>query len=236
MNTQYDGALLPVTGSNRQYYVQTNWWNTYDRETVAVNGLSYTLGNPAAARSPDNNPMGYPSFFVGTYSGHPTKGNNLPKQVSALTQVPTVFSSNAKSMGVSDYNASYDVWFTADSAPLPMYQYDPGPGGAYLMVWLFMPSDRQPRGGAPAYRSQKVDGLPGSWDVWIDYSDPACISYVSTTPLEKLEFDLNGVIKDAVTNDYGITSSMYLSVIFGGFEVWGGGNGLQLKAFCANVL
>jgi hypothetical protein len=39
-----------------------------------------------------------------------------------------------------------------------------------------------------------------------------------------------------VTKGYGITNSMYLSVIFAGFEIWGGGDGLQLQAFCANVL
>jgi hypothetical protein len=29
---------------------------------------------------------------------------------------------------------------------------------------------------------------------------------------------------------------MYLSIVFAGFEIWGGGDGLQAKAFCANVL
>ena len=59
---------------------------------------------------------------------------------------------------------------------------------------------------------------------------------MSTTTLEKLDFDLNGFIKDSVSKGYGITNSMYLSVVFGGFEVWGGGDGLQVEAFCANVL
>jgi hypothetical protein len=38
-----------------------------------------------------------------------------------------------------------------------------------------------------------------------------------------------------VTNRYGVTNSQYLSIIFAGFEVWGGNDGLQLKQFCANV-
>jgi cellulose 1,4-beta-cellobiosidase len=234
MSMQYDGALIPVDGADKDYYVQTNWWYLYKGQTVAVNGLSYTLGNPAGARSDGNMPMGYPSFFIGSYSGHTTRGSNLPKQVSALSKVPTTLATNASSMGTSNYNAAYDVWLTASGSPLSNYQFGPGAGGAYLMVWLFMPSDRQPRG-AFAYRSQKVDGLPGTWDVWIDNSDPACISYVSTTPLARLDFDLNDVIQDAVKNSYGVTSSMYLSIVFGGFEVWGGGDGLRLEAFCANV-
>jgi hypothetical protein len=143
---------------------------------------------------------------------------------------------NAKKMGDSDYNAAYDVWFTASSEPLPTNQFSPGAGGAYLMVWLFKPSDRQPRGSViPANGNHKVSGLPGTWDVWIDRSNPPCISYVSNTDLEGLEFDLNDFIKDAVANEYGVTKDMYLSVIFGGFEVWGGNDGLELKKFCADV-
>jgi hypothetical protein len=103
------------------------------------------------------------------------------------------------------------------------------------MVWLFKPTDRQPRGSI-ARPSQTVHGLPGTWDVWVDSSNPPCISYVSTTPLDKLDYDLNNFIQDSVTNNYGITSSMYLSIIFGGFEIWGEADGLTAKAFCANVL
>jgi hypothetical protein len=234
-STQYDGTFVPVMGSDKQYYVQTNWWSLYDGQTVKVNGLAYTLGNPRGATSYSNNPMGYPSFFIGSYAGHATRGGNLPKQVSALTQVPTTLATNGSSMGRSNYNASYDVWFTAGPDPLPSYQYSPGAGGAYLMVWLFMPSDRQPRGSL-TYQSQKVASLPGTWDVWIDNSNPPCITYVSTTQVDRVDFDLNGVIQNAVKYDYGVTSSMYLSIIFGGFEVWGEGDGLRLEAFCADVL
>jgi hypothetical protein len=103
------------------------------------------------------------------------------------------------------------------------------------MVWYFKPGNRQPRG-AVAYTRHAVSGLSGAWDVWIDSSNPPCISYVSTSVIETLDFDLNAFIQDAVKNGYGITSSMYLSLIFAGFEIWGGGNGLQAKAFCASVL
>jgi cellulose 1,4-beta-cellobiosidase len=228
-------TLVAVAGSDKQYVAQSNWWNVFNKQTVAGNGLSFTVGNPAGAASSDDNPMGYPSLFIGSYAGRTSKGSNLPKQVSALTKVNTVFSTNALSMGTSNYNAAYDVWFTAASAPLASTQYNPGAGGAYLMVWLFNPAGRQPRG-AKTYSRHTVSGLPGTWDVWIDNTDPLCISYVSTSVLEKLDFDLNNFIQDSVSNRYGITSSMYLSIVFAGFEIWGGGNGLQAKAFCANVL
>ena len=111
------------------------------------------------------------------------------------------------------------------------------------MVWMFKPSARQPRGGSgqatgasPNYPGMTVNGVSGKWDVWVDKSaDPPCVSYVSSTPIDGLAFDLNNFIQDAVTKQYGVTSSMYLSLVFGGFEVWSGGDGLELKQFCAAV-
>jgi hypothetical protein len=234
--TTLNGALsVPVWGLNKTYVAQANWWNVFNQETVTVDGLSLSVTNPAGATSSNNNPMGYPSFFIGSYAGRTTKGSNLPKQVSALTNVYTILSTNAISKGTNNYNVAYDVWFTSTGTPLTTAQSNPGVGGAYLMVWFFKPTNRQPRG-SNAHPGQMVSGLPGTWDVWIDSANPRCVSYVSTTTLEKLDYDLNDFIKDAVAKGYGITNSMYLSVVFGGFEIWGGGDGLQAKAFCANVL
>lgn len=235
LSTSGGTTYIPVDGLDKTYVAQANWWHTPNQQTVTVKGLSFTVGNPAGASSPDNSPTGFPSIFIGAYAGKTTKGSNLPKQVSALTNVYTVVSTNASSKGYSNYNVAYDVWFTATGTPLPSTQYDPGAGGAFLMVWLFKPTNRQPRG-SNAHPGQTVSGLSGTWDVWVDPTNPPCISYVSTTPMEKLDYDLNSFIRDAVSKNYGITNSMYLSVIFAGFEIWGGGDGLQLQAFCANVL
>jgi hypothetical protein len=101
-------------------------------------------------------------------------------------------------------------------------------------VWLFKPTSRQPRGidSVPAHA---VTGIPGTWDVWIDSTNPPCVSYVSNSSLDALSFDLNHFIQDSVSHGYGVTSSMYLSIVFAGFEIWSGGNGLQTKQFCAAV-
>jgi hypothetical protein len=241
INTQYGGASI-TTGTSKTYYMQANWWDSYTgNETEQISGLGFTIGNPTGAVTPKttndpngNNPMGFPSIFIGSYAGHTTTGSNLPKQVSALTSVPTIFSTNADQKGVSNYNATYDVWFTANGTPLSSGQSSPGAGGAYLMVWLFQPSDRQPRGKVVANGSV-IKGVTGGWDVWYDATNPPCVSYVSSNKLASLQFDLNNFIQDAVTSGYGVTSSQYLSIIFAGFEVWGGADGLQEKAFCANV-
>ena len=242
INSQYGGTAI-ATGTSKTYYMQANWWDSYTgNETEQISGLGFTIGNPTGAVTPKttndpngNTPMGFPSIFIGAYGGHTTTGSKLPKQVSALTSVPTIFSTNADQKGVSNYNATYDVWFTANGTPLGNGQNSPGAGGAYLMVWLFQPSDRQPRGKIVANGSV-VKGVSGGWDVWYDAStNPPCVSYVSSNKLASLQFDLNNFIQDAVSSGYGVTASQYLSIVFAGFEVWGGADGLQEKAFCATV-
>jgi hypothetical protein len=231
-------AIADVVGKDKNYFFQSNWWKSgaFKNQTEDQVGLSFTVGNPENAGSPDNDPAGYPSFYIGgSYAGRSaTKGSNLPKQVSALKTINTILSSNANSKGRSNYNVAYDVWFTPTSDALPKTQYNPGTGGAYMMVWFFMPSDRQPRG-QKRYSGKTVSGVPGAWDVWIDSTNPPCISYVHATGVETLDFDLNKFIQDSVSNGYGLTSSMYLYLVFGGFEIWRGGDGLQMKAFCADV-
>jgi hypothetical protein len=233
---QFGSAELFVDAT-KSYFLQSNWWLTYANETEDYAGLSFTVHNPQNASVPlsSGSPMGFPSIFIGQYAGHSTQGSNLPKQVSALTSVPTIYRTNNSSIGTNGHNAAYDVWFTQDGTPLSANQGSPGAGGAYLMVWMFKPTDRQPRGSDSGHTGQTVAGVSGTWNVWIDKTMPPVISYVSTTPLDGLQFDLNNFIKDAVSKQYGITGSMYLSVVFGGFEIWGGANGIQLSQFCASV-
>ena len=237
LTVRYGTVEIPTTTGGKSYFLSTNWWHKYTSQAVNYNGLSFAVSDPANTSVPasDGSPTGFPTLFIGSYSGHQTKLSNLPKQVSALTTVPTVFSTDASSHDTSNFNATYDVWFTASSATLPATASSPGAGGAYLMVWLYKPSQRQPRG-TSKYPAHSVAGMSGTWDVWIDSStNPPCISYVSTTALDSLSFDLNKFIQDSVTNSYGVTSSMYLSIVFAGFEIWSGGDGLTVEQFCAQV-
>ncbi len=235
---QYQSAIISVEDSDKTYVLQTNWWGLFGGQTVSYDGLSFEIGNPdnVAMNPNEGAPTGYPSFLVGRYAGSQSAESNLPMRVSDISAVETSFHTNASDISLSNTNAAYDVWLTAGGAPLPDNQYDPGDGGVFLMVWLFMPTDRQPRG-TNDHPDHAVDGVEGTWDVWIDESGdfPPCISYVSTTPLDGLDFDLNDFIQDAVENDYGVTADMYLNIIFAGFELWGGNDGLAVEHFCADV-
>ncbi|MBN2801482.1 MAG: hypothetical protein JXR91_00155, partial [Deltaproteobacteria bacterium] len=78
-----------------------------------------------------------------------------------------------------------------------------------------------------------VGGVDGTWDVW---TDGECISYVITSPVKSLTFDLNDFIEDAVTTHKGtIDNTMYLTNVYAGFEIWSGGAGLKSTDFYAVV-
>jgi hypothetical protein len=235
LSTQYGGANI-ATASGKSYYLHSNWWGLFQGQSISYQGLSFTVSNPQGAGVSDTegNPMGYPSIFIGSYTGHTTTNSNLPKQVATIQSVPTIFATNAADGSIANHNAAYDVWFTDTAAPLSTGAYGPPAGGAYLMVWLFNPTNRQPRG-SRTRRGVTITGVEGTWDVWVDPSSPPCISYVSVQPRDGFAFDLNKFIQDSVAKKHGITQNMYLSVIFAGFEIWGGANGVQVKNFCAQV-
>ncbi|HMA97284.1 MAG TPA: hypothetical protein VKP30_31580 [Polyangiaceae bacterium] len=246
--TRYDAGQIKVTGKQKSYVIHTNWWYKYTSQTVTYNGLSMKIGDSAktAVSASEGAPTGFPSIFIGSYTGNTSEGSNLPKQVSALKSVPTILSTDASAHDTSNYNATYDVWLTAASSPLPEAASDPGGDGALLMVWLYKPSGRQPRGGkcsangcTPDQPNHTVAGVSQStWDVWLGPGGGGrapCVSYVSTQPLDSLSFDLNKFIQDAVANNYFVKSSMYLSIVFGGLEIWGGGDGVQITKYCAQV-
>lgn len=233
--TQFGSTPIAVIGAEKEYYLHTNWWGTYDDQTVSYNGLSFTVGNASGGDLADSSsPMGYPAFFIGSYSGHATKGSKLPISVNEITAIPTIFSTNAADGDTMNYNAVYDVWLTADNAPLGADDYALEPGGAYLMVWMFKPENHQPRG-SKKDSAITVEGVEGQWDVWVEQSEPPCVSYVSHTPRNGLAFDLNRFIREAVDSERGVSDTMYLNTIFAGFEIWSGGNGLEVKNFCVNV-
>jgi hypothetical protein len=236
MSSQYSRLYINTANNpNKSYVAITNWWHLFNAQTVAVNGLGFKVSNPNKVSSPsgDNNPIGFPTIFIGTYQNNSSDGSNLPKQLSSISSIPTVFDTNATSLDTSNFNATYDVWLTANNAPLSSPSVSgPGTGGAFVMVWLYDPSNRQPRGSVKA-SGQTIGKVSNTWDVWVDSTNPPCISYVAKTPTSALTFDLLDFLKDSTK--YGVNNNMYLSIVFAGFEIWGGADGATINKFCAKV-
>jgi hypothetical protein len=203
---------------------------TFDSQPVSYNGTSFQITAQTGSNSTSGGPVSYPSVFIGSNYNRSTEGSNLPKLVSTIASVQTMWSNNAGSIGGS-YNAAYDVWFSTSAAGDAS-----APSGGYLMVWFYDPPDAQPIGGVVS-SGVTIPGASGSWDVWLGTNNgKPCISYVRTQPTGSLTFDLNNFIKDA-TAKYGqpIKSTWYLTNVFAGFEIWSGGVGLKTLDFTAIV-
>jgi hypothetical protein len=231
------GTLKP-TIDGREYFLQVNEWNSTAPQVMAYGGdYFFKMTQQDGTASTSGGPTGYPSMFIGANSDHVTLGSNLPKQVSALTSVPTTWVWNDNGLMADEatnvWNSAYDVWFSTNPAGEPSAF---GPTGGYLMVWLYDPPSAQPIGRV-MYPGVTIDGVDGTWDVWVGPNgNRPCISYVRTEPSRVLSTDLNFFIRDAVANRPStISNDWYLSNVFVGFEIWSGGAGLETTSFCTIV-
>jgi len=216
-----NGKPAVIVGG-RQYVVQNNVWSSGVSQTVTYNGTSFQITQQTGDNSGSKTPVSYPSVFIGNNNNRATTDSNLPKQISAITSVDTTWTwASGGAIGI--YNAAYNVWFTSNasgniSAP-----------DKFLMVCFDHASGKQPRGSVIATGS--LTEVPGTWTVW---SDGICISYVATSTIHSMSFDLKAFIRDAVERGV-LTNSMYLHDVFAGFEIWSGGVGLTSSGFSAVV-
>jgi hypothetical protein len=153
----------------------------------------------------------------------------MPKQVSALSTVPTSWTW-ASNGATGSYNATYDVWFSTQAAGDPSLDH---PTGGFLMVWYYKPGTNQPIGSLVT--TATIAGT--NWSVWYgtnsSYNVP-CVSYVAQSTVNSLSYDLNDFIKDAVQRKY-VQNNWYLTNVYSGFEIWNGGVGLETKDFSVTV-
>jgi hypothetical protein len=238
-----------ISGTDcKDYIVFNNNWGQPTNTTQVVDfvGNSFTIKSSSAAVSGQGVPGSFPSIYIGgngdiaggTFSTWDNSG--LPKQISAITSIQTSLAWSGKSGG--DFNTTYDVWF-AKSQPTAG-GYEDGISGL-LMVWLYKPSSRSPIGSVK--RSATIEGK--EFDVWVgprgtastgtDGSGRPVVSYVAKSTLSSFSFDLKKFIDDAVKNgsadmsaggtSQAFSNSWYLTDVFGGFEVWSGGDAAGLK-------
>jgi hypothetical protein len=236
----YERTKVVVGGE--EYIIQNNNWGNWEGtdQTLTFKNNSFKITQTTGSGPGGGVPASFPSIYIGhngsTLNGtHTSATDSLPMQVSAIKSVQTTY----KWTGTcgSGFNASYDVWFSASK---PTTEYTDAISG-FVMVWLCDPSDAQPigNGGAPK-RTATVAGK--SWDVWVgprggsgSNSNAPVVSYVAKPSLNSFTFDLLDFIKDAAAD--GISSSWYLTDVFGGFEIWNGSstNGLSLDEFTCVV-
>jgi hypothetical protein len=230
------GSIYATIGG-QQYFLQVNEWGSSSPQTMAHGGDYFYRMIVQQADTGTNGtgaPTGFPSIFIGSNSGHTTADSGLPKPIGELTAVPTTWIWNDNGALADEesniFNAAYDVWFNRSVSDATRS----GPTGGFLMVWLYDPPHAEPIGGEPAFTGLTIDGVEGSWDIWIGLNGTTpCISYVRTEPTLELSFDLKHFIDDATTRSGGLDASWALTNVFTGFEIWSGAQDVQTTAFCA---
>jgi hypothetical protein len=251
LSGQFDRAKVLGAGGE-SYIVQNNAWGATSSDGSQVidfigNGFQITR---QSAGSNGNVPISFPSIFVG---GNGYTGSNgslstrsddrMPIRVGSIQSVQTRFRHNGNN---GDYNATYDVWF-ANNAPQGEYETAQA---AFLMVWTYKPGNRNAIGFGGNVQTVTVDGR--TWRLYVGDRNEASdgtggnapvISYVNEgAAILDYQFDLNLFIRDAVArsqagtlNGARFTNDMFLTDIFAGFEIWGGGSGLRIDEFSAVV-
>jgi endoglucanase len=239
-----DFKRTKVVVGGKQYMIQNNNWgsplSTDLILTYKNNSFVVTSGNGTGGDAPAS----FPSIYIGnngeTGNGvYSTKGNDkLPIQIKNITSLPSTLRYSGTT---SVFNATYDIWF---SNSIPAMKYDDGING-FVMVWLRDPTGKQPIGSKMA----QVMVAGQAWDVWVGPrgNGPAgpnnapVVSFVNPVENDNTRaqtfknVDLKLFFTAAAA--YGIGPDMYLTDVFGGFEIWQGGSGgnLAVDEFTAVV-
>jgi len=235
--TDLDFARAKVKVGGQNYIIQNNNWGNPSGTDLELTYKNNSFKITAGSGTGGDAPASFPSIYIGNngntangvYSTKP--GDNLPMQISAISSVTSTF---RYSGSTTTFNATYDIWF---ANAIPTATYNDGIDG-FVMIWLRDPSGKQPIGSKQG--TATVAGK--SWDVWKgprgagpmgSQSSAPVVSFVN--PVEnddsRAQNFTNVNIKEFMTAaaTYGITSSMYLTDVFAGFEIWSGGSGGNLS-------
>jgi hypothetical protein len=236
VNPDGDFARAKVVVDGKSYLIQNNNWGNPTGTDLILSYINNSFKITSGSGSGASAPASFPSIYIGNngntangvYSTKSTDG--LPVQISAIKSLPSTL---RYSGSTSSYNATYDIWF-ANS--IPTTEYKDGING-FVMIWLRDPSGKQPIGSVVA-SNVMVAGQP--WNVWVGprgdgpagYNNAPVVSFVNPTEDNDSraqsfkDVDLKAFFTAAAA--HGIAPTMYLTDVFGGFEIWQGGAGGNL--------
>jgi cellulose 1,4-beta-cellobiosidase len=222
---QYPEASVMADG--KQYYVVGNAWGPGsgpNTQCIEWNGTNFKITSQTANNANGPEPVSYPAAILGHKGPINTTGSGLPIQVSAINRIDTGFHTNASTVS-GTFNAAYDIWTNSNS------------GGStaeyFVMLWLQNVGNKQPAGSLTT--SIQLEGY--TWAVWTGGTGEGggkYIAYVLQGGADSIEVNLKPFFDDAVASR-GLPSSQYVINIQAGFEIWGGGAGLESQCFWADV-
>ncbi|MEL7557088.1 MAG: hypothetical protein AAGU26_13070 [bacterium] len=218
----YGGKLAVVSGG-RQYIVQNNIIDSVAAQKVEYETSTGNFVIKEHTGSSASLAVSFPSIFIGNNNGHATTDSNLPKRNGAIGSLQTGWTWSKSGVSASaDFLPLINLWFTASETGNIL-----GPE-KWLEIWMAKPTSHNPSG---VQIASNVNIGGSLWNVWKDGSN---ITYVASSELLSVNFDLKPFINDAIPR-LTISDSDYLHDVIAGFRIWSAGTGLSSSGFSAIV-
>jgi hypothetical protein len=224
-----------IFSSGNVYYVMNNVFNdAANSQCLSASGTGFTVTSANHNIATNGAPAAYTAFVRGCHFGTCTSGSNLPKVVSSISSVPSLFT--AQPAGTA-WDAAYDIWF--DHAANTKTRNN----GLEMMIWL------NSTGVQPIGSQVDTATLAGAtWQVWFaPGASPPVVTYrrqptTTSMPL----FDIKTFMTDAMGRNVStgrapangnpaLNSAWFLTSVQAGFELWKGGAGTNGATFGVSV-
>ncbi len=216
------GGKLAIVSDGRQYIVQNNIIDSVATQRVEYSTSTGNFEIKEHTGSSSTMAVSFPSIFIGNNNGHATTDSNLPKIASTISSLQTSWTWSDSGVSASaDFLPLINLWFTASETGNIL-----GPE-KWMEIWMFKPNSRNPSGSLIG-----VAAIAGStWNIWKDGSN---ITYVASSKLSSINFDVYAFIEDAIPR-LTVSNTDYLHDVFAGFRLWSNGAGLSSSGFSAVV-
>jgi endoglucanase len=224
-----------VFSSGNVYYVMNNVFNdAQGSQCITASGTGFTVTTANHNIATNGAPAAYTAFVRGCHFGTCTSGSNLPRVVSAIASVPSLFT--VRTAGTA-WDAAYDIWF--DRAANTTTRNN----ALEMMIWL------NSTGVQPIGSQVDTATLAGAtWQVWYaPGASPPVITFrrqqtTSSMPL----FDIKEFMTDAMGRNAStgqkpasgrpaLSTAWFMTSVQAGFELWKGGAGAAGTTFGVSV-
>jgi hypothetical protein len=220
-----------IFSSGNVYYVMNNVFNdAANSQCITASGTGFTVTSANHNIATNGAPAAYTAFVRGCHFGTCTSGSNLPKVVSTISSVPSLFT--VRPAGTA-WDAAYDIWF--DRAANTRTRNN----ALEMMIWL------NSTGVQPIGSQVDTATLAGAtWAVWYaPGASPPVITYrrQATTTSMPL-FDIKTFMTDAMSRNAStgrapangnpaLNTAWFMTSVQAGFELWKGGAGAAGSTF-----
>ena len=224
-----------IFSSGNVYDVMNNVFNdAQGSQCMTASGTGFTVTTANHNIATNGAPASYTAFVRGCHFGTCTQGSNLPRVVSSITSVSSLFT--VRPAGTA-WDAAYDIWF--DRAANTTTRNN----AMEMMIWL------NSTGVQPIGSQVDTATLAGAtWQVWYaPGASPPVITFRRQATTNSMPlFDIKEFMTDAMSRNAStgrkpangrpaLSTAWFMTSVQAGFELWKGGAGAAGATFGVQV-